>query len=100
MKNSNGTIGDRTRELPDGAQCLNQMRRHVSHNGLHLAQHCSDHPEIRITEGPPYYVDETVSKAVPRLECLFRAPHHGGTVSIPGQFMWDLRWTKWHWDNA
>ena len=21
-----------------------------------------------------------------------------GPGSVPGQYMWDLRWTKWHWD--
>jgi hypothetical protein len=26
-----------------------------------------------------------------------RASHRGGPVSIPGQVMWDLWWTKWHW---
>jgi hypothetical protein len=25
--------------------------------------------------------------------------HRGGPVSIPDQFMWDLWWTKWHWDR-
>ena len=40
------------------AQCINQMRHSVPHNGLYLAQHCPDHPGIRITVGPPYYIDE------------------------------------------
>jgi len=22
-----------------------------------------------------------------------------GRGSIPGQFIWDLWWTKWHWDS-
>jgi hypothetical protein len=26
-----------------------------------------------------------------------QAPHRGGLGSIPGQIMWDLWWTKWHW---
>jgi hypothetical protein len=26
------------------------------------------------------------------------ASHRGGPGSIPGQSMWDLWWTKWHWD--
>jgi hypothetical protein len=25
------------------------------------------------------------------------ASHRGGPGSIPGQVMWDLWWTKWHW---
>jgi hypothetical protein len=25
------------------------------------------------------------------------ASHRGGQGSIPGQVMWDLWWTKWHW---
>jgi hypothetical protein len=27
------------------------------------------------------------------------ASHRGGPGSIPGQSMWDLWWTKWHWDR-
>jgi hypothetical protein len=23
--------------------------------------------------------------------------HRGGLGSVPGQVMWDLWWTKWHW---
>jgi hypothetical protein len=26
-------------------------------------------------------------------------PIGAGPVSLPGQFMWDLWWTKWHWDR-
>jgi hypothetical protein len=33
-------------------------------------------------------------KAVPHLRL---ASHRGGSGSIPGQVMWDLWWTKWHW---
>jgi hypothetical protein len=25
--------------------------------------------------------------------------HRGGPGWIPGQSMWDLWWTKWHWDR-
>ena len=25
--------------------------------------------------------------------------HRGGPGSFPGQWMWDLRWRKWHWDR-
>jgi hypothetical protein len=25
--------------------------------------------------------------------------HRGGTGSIPGQSVWDLWWTEWHWDR-
>jgi hypothetical protein len=28
-----------------------------------------------------------------------RLSHRGGPGSIPGQSMWDLWWTKWHWDR-
>jgi len=77
-------------------QFLNQLRHSLPHNGLYLVQNCPDHPGIRITERPPYYIDERVSKAVLRLECLLRTPHRGGTVSIPGQLLSDMRWTKWH----
>jgi len=24
--------------------------------------------------------------------------HHGGLHSLPGQSMWDIWWTEWHWD--
>jgi hypothetical protein len=27
------------------------------------------------------------------------ASHRGGPGSIPGRSMWDLWWTKWHWDR-
>jgi hypothetical protein len=27
------------------------------------------------------------------------ASDRGGPGSIPGQSMWDLWWTKWHWDR-
>jgi hypothetical protein len=27
------------------------------------------------------------------------ASHREGPDSIPAQFMWDLWWTKWHWDR-
>jgi hypothetical protein len=26
-------------------------------------------------------------------------PHCGGLGLIPAQYMWDLWWTKWHWDR-
>jgi hypothetical protein len=29
---------------------------------------------------------------------LFVGPWHSGPCSSPGQFMWDLWCTKWHWD--
>jgi len=32
------------------------------------------------------------------LNCQSPACHRQGTDSISGQFVWDLRWTKWHWD--
>jgi hypothetical protein len=25
--------------------------------------------------------------------------HRGDPGSVPGQSMWDLWWTKWHWDR-
>jgi hypothetical protein len=36
---------------------------------------------------------------VPWLRRLFAGSHRGGLCSIPGQSMWDLWWTKWHWDR-
>jgi hypothetical protein len=31
--------------------------------------------------------------------CYSSASHLGGPGTIPGQLMWDLWWTKWHWDR-
>jgi hypothetical protein len=37
--------------------------------------------------------------AVPWLRRLVADYHRGGPGSIAGQSMWDLWWTKWHWDR-
>jgi len=29
--------------------------------------------------------------------CYKPAPYCRGLISVPGQFMWDLLWTKWLW---
>jgi hypothetical protein len=31
---------------------------------------------------------------------MAQPPHRGGPGSHPGQSMWDLWWTKWHWDRS
>jgi hypothetical protein len=36
--------------------------------------------------------------AVPWLRWLL-VSHHGGPGSHPDQSIWDLWWTKWHWDR-
>jgi hypothetical protein len=33
------------------------------------------------------------------LSGLSPASHRGGPGSHPGQFIWDLWWTNWHWDR-
>ena len=47
---------------------------------------------------------QSVSDDVLSEPCYWRRPltasHCGGPVSIPGQFMWNLRWTKWHSDTC
>ena len=48
------------------------------------------------------YVRETVTQSQNRsyqLASSFPASACGGLVSIPGWSMWDLWWTKWHWDR-
>ena len=30
---------------------------------------------------------------------MAQASHSGGPGSVPGHSMWDLWWTKWHWDR-
>jgi hypothetical protein len=32
--------------------------------------------------------------------CTSPASHRGGPGPLPRQFMWDLWWTKWHWDRV
>lgn len=31
--------------------------------------------------------------------CLLLASHHTGSGSVLGHNMWDMLWTKWHWDR-
>lgn len=31
--------------------------------------------------------------------CLLLASHHTGPGSVLGHYMWDMLWTKWHWDR-
>jgi hypothetical protein len=39
------------------------------------------------------------SKYIYRGRTMAQASHRGGPGSITGQSMWDLWWTKWHWDR-
>jgi hypothetical protein len=49
---------------------------------------------INIIVHMTYDVVSAIAEEVSR-----RLPTDGGPGSISGQFMWDLWWTKWHWDR-
>jgi hypothetical protein len=36
----------------------------------------------------------------PSVVCQLTACHRGDACSIPGQGMWDLWWTEWHWEQV
>jgi hypothetical protein len=69
------------------------------------AQETHDRPKYQISVNRKrHFIDwislSTVSIRHIRGEPWLRpASHRGGLGSLPGQCMWELWWTKWHWDR-
>jgi hypothetical protein len=68
-------------------------------NLLFVSIYGTIHGRQKYTKYLPSYLSNVQSRAVPWLRRLVAASHRGGPGSIPGQSIWDLWWTKWHWDR-
>jgi hypothetical protein len=68
--------------------CVVRAFHHAKHWGVSLCL-IRFWPQFGLLQGRPCHSSG----------CLSPASHHDGLGSIPGQVMWDLWWTKWHWGS-
>jgi hypothetical protein len=93
-RNQSAKCGDLRKGPSQGPWCLWDIPAHDKH--CYAIEHI-----LRISSGLHFI---TLTRNLSWRPCHSsggKSPtsHRGGPGSIPGQSMWDLWWTKWHWDR-